>query len=310
MFNRQPFNKGKFNASALRDRSVYFNGSANISLEAIGDVIAVRALVGSARISLCVDGSINYVRTLRGGADISILADGKINAVSGFTGRAAVGVCTSGSVIRACELGVFYEIAANGGFNKLLFNRGKFNIASFRNYKNCNAKIDINVTGQMSTFSIFKGNIDLSLITSGRLNATLAYEGKAEAVLTTGGAIGIIKPLYGDALMRLETSSALFTRQRIFNGNKFFILEVTSKSFNTYRYEYIKLPDLVMKTGDELVINTDEMTVTLNGQNVIKYLSRDSEFFLFNPHENDIIYKSGNTSDKVDIKILWKDAYL
>lgn len=311
MFNRQPYNKGKFNTSALTNRIVYLQGSASCSLEAAGGVIAERALEGSADATMLAGGNINFVLTLRGSADAELFSDGKFNAVNGFEGYADIRVYAGGNIARPRELGEVYDTAAYGGFNRQPFNRRGFNVTGYRNYKSCNAKINLKVAGNMSAYSVLKGNADLSLLSSGKLNATLAFEGNADTKLLADGTMGVIKKLQGDACLSLEANSALFIRQRYFSGKMLFVVAVASSAgFNTYRYEYIELPDLTLKSGDELIINTDEMTVTLNGQNVVQYLSRDSEFFLFNPHENEVIYTSGNPNDKVDIKILWKDAYL
>ena len=74
--------------------------------------------------------------------------------------------------------------------------------------------------------------------------------------------------------------------------------------------ETIKLSGLVLKPGDELVIDTCEMTVSVNGQNMMKFVSNDSEFFSLLPGDNEIIYTDGVTTRKVSIDILWKDRWL
>ena len=71
-------------------------------------------------------------------------------------------------------------------------------------------------------------------------------------------------------------------------------------------------PDMViegvnMVAGDELIIDTEHMTVTLNGENIIDRVSDDSAFFELEPGENDIIVEGGTTAD---VKILWKDRWL
>ena len=62
-----------------------------------------------------------------------------------------------------------------------------------------------------------------------------------------------------------------------------------------------------MVAGDELIIDTEHMTVTLNGANIIDRVSDDSAFFKLQPGENDIIVEGGTTAD---VKILWKDRWL
>lgn len=74
--------------------------------------------------------------------------------------------------------------------------------------------------------------------------------------------------------------------------------------------ESIKLSGLILKPGDELVIDTCEMTVSVNGQNMMKFVSDDSEFFSLLPGDNEIIYTDGVTTRKVSIDILWKDRWV
>lgn len=74
--------------------------------------------------------------------------------------------------------------------------------------------------------------------------------------------------------------------------------------------ELINLAGLVLKPGDELVIDTCEMTVSVNGQNMMKFVSNASEFFSLLPGDNELIYTDGVTTRKVSIDILWKDRWV
>jgi phage-related protein len=81
----------------------------------------------------------------------------------------------------------------------------------------------------------------------------------------------------------------------------------TATGVSTYGSITMQFPGLTMTAGDELIIDTGHMTITLNGANVIDLLSDDSEFFKLKPGENDIIVEGGTTAD---IKVLWKDRWL
>lgn len=72
----------------------------------------------------------------------------------------------------------------------------------------------------------------------------------------------------------------------------------------------IHLENLTLHKGDELIINTSEMTVTLNGENAMEYFSSDSEFFELITGANTIVYNDNNTSREVSINITWKDRWL
>lgn len=79
--------------------------------------------------------------------------------------------------------------------------------------------------------------------------------------------------------------------------------------------EYIELVDhqgkpLVLEPSDELLIDTCNMTVTVNGVNGMKYFSDNSRFFLLNQGINDIIYTDASNKRTVEIDVLWKDRWL
>jgi len=67
---------------------------------------------------------------------------------------------------------------------------------------------------------------------------------------------------------------------------------------------------LILAPGDELIINTDEMTVTINGQNGMRYFSMDSDFFKLLSGENKIVYSDCSGSRDVLVDIIWKDRWL
>jgi hypothetical protein len=77
-----------------------------------------------------------------------------------------------------------------------------------------------------------------------------------------------------------------------------------------FGYSTIALPGLVLPVGGDLVIDTEEMTVTLNGVDVTRYFGADSEFFKLKPGENIVIYEDGVQNRNISYKILWKDLWL
>lgn len=72
----------------------------------------------------------------------------------------------------------------------------------------------------------------------------------------------------------------------------------------------IDLQGLVLEPGDEMVINTEDMTVTINGQNAMDYFTMDSEFFALLNGENTIVYADENVSRTANLDIIWKDRWL
>jgi hypothetical protein len=75
-------------------------------------------------------------------------------------------------------------------------------------------------------------------------------------------------------------------------------------------YATIALPGIVIPPAGTLVIDTEQMTVTLNGDDLTRYFSADSEFFKLKPGDNIIVYEDGADSRSVSYKILWKDLWL
>lgn len=236
-----------------------------------------------------------------GAANIAVIAMDR-----SFDG-AIISVRAGGQISRTRILGEVSDPTRQAKFNRMGFNRGKFNASA---HKRSNASIGVTAaekltaarsfmgsaeielttaSGALNTSSTFSGEADIELIADGYMNAAHSFQGAAEIILQALGRMNLIHALDGAALILLETAS---------------------QEFNTFRLEYIELPNLTLNVGDELIIDTDRKTITLNGVNIMRYLSRESEFFNFNPAENEIEYISSNPNDRVEIRILWKDAWL
>ena len=89
-------------------------------------------------------------------------------------------------------------------------------------------------------------------------------------------------------------------------------MELTSfvTGANTFGLAYLKLIGINLAPEQELVIDTDKMTVEINGQNKIMYLTSDSDFFKLKPGENIIQYTDNVASRNLQTKVLWKDRWL
>jgi hypothetical protein len=77
-----------------------------------------------------------------------------------------------------------------------------------------------------------------------------------------------------------------------------------------YGYAVLDLEGLTLMAGGELIIDTGQMTVTLNGQDVTRYVARNSEFFKLRPGDNIIVYEDGAVNRNISYNILWKDLWL
>ena len=139
----------------------------------------------------------------------------------------------------------------------------------------------------------------------------------------SGGAVLIIRYLSGEAEAGTD-SSGVVVRVLLPSGSaeavaeavgdyirtRFFAAVVTTASgtgVSTYGQEVLTVAGVNMVAGDELIIDTEHMTVTLNGVNIVDRVSDASVFFKLMSGVNDLIVEGGTTAD---IKILWKDRWL
>lgn len=269
------FNRGRFNRPA--GTSKYFTGRASVG------VIAAAGM--------------NTNITLSGASDIAVLTyDG-----------ALITIKASGQVSRIRLLGEVSDNTRIPNFNRMAFNRGKFNASA---HKRSNANVFMSAAGDLTVTRAFSGEAGITLNTgSGALNASSTFGGDSKITLFADADISASYSFAGTADIILSAVGRMNIIHNL-NGAAFVVLEAIGQDFNTFRVEYIELPDLVLRTGDELIIDTDAKTITLNGQNVMRHFSRTSDFFNFNPRENEIEYLSNNPDDRVEIRILWKDAWL
>jgi len=269
------FNRGRFNRPT--NKSVLLSGDAALEVTAAGCINAAMSLKGTARITV-----LTYF-----GAAISVRAIGEVSRVR-FLGEASDGT----------------RVAK---FNRMGFNRGKFNASA---HKRSNANISMAAAGELTAARCFSGAAEIEIqADSGALNVSNAFSGDTEIILLTDGYMNAARSFEG-AVEVILSALGYVNVIRGMEGAALTLLKATSREFNTFRLEYIELPNLTLAPGDELIIDTDTKTITLNGTNVMRYLSRASEFFQFNPRENEIEYISSNPDDHMEVRILWKDAWL
>jgi hypothetical protein len=152
------------------------------------------------------------------------------------------------------------------------------------------------------------------------------WEAVATAESGAYAALSITRKLVSD-VTALSTSEAALTRIYFVDGEanaeseasalvvriQFFASEAEAVSFaeasgvTLVGSDFIRLPDLFMSEGDMLLINTEEMTVTLNGENIVNLVSDDSVFFALKPGDNDVQIDADGDAD---LRLLWKDRWL
>ena len=152
----------------------------------------------------------------------------------------------------------------------------------------------------------------------------------ASAESGSGGALLIIRYLAGAAeaessgsgevvrvlLFTAETEAVAeavaeavgdYIRTLFFEGDAIAEANASGTGVSTYGQEVMVVEGVNMVAGDELIIDTEHMTVTLNGVNIVDRVSDSSVFFKLMSGVNDIIVEGGTTAD---IRILWKDRWL
>ena len=177
-------------------------------------------------------------------------------------------------------------------FNRQPFNRGKFNVSSIQS-------TGASGLGQMS------------------MGTPVTF---ASRLISASGTASLSLKTLSDATLNKYSpeSTAAMTMRYIANGTKAFIVAgddanmVLGASANQTLSgeQVIKLDNLVLKPGEELIINTCDMTVTLNGQNAMQYFSADSDFISLLNGLNTLIYSDSNVSRKAMFDVIWKDRWL
>lgn len=172
-------------------------------------------------------------------------------------------------------------------FNRSAYNRTSFNRSSsivFEWLATANAETDASAAVKIIRY--LNGSVEAIAAASGAVIRVVLPSGIAQAQTDSTG--DYIRTLFFEALAEAVASAS-------------------ATGVSTYGSVTMSFPGLTMTAGDELVIDTEHMTITLNGANVIDLLSDESVFFKLMPGENDIIVEGGTTAD---IKVLWKDRWL
>lgn len=176
-------------------------------------------------------------------------------------------------------------------FNRQPFNRGKFNSGGGEKRKPTGISIMT-----MNT-SVVKATRTVSM--SGA--SYMAMRGSAKGTL--------VKYNMGASHMGMS-GDGIGTKVFVANPDSADMAMATRGEHTVTGEEAINLNGLVLKPNDELVINTCDMTVTLNGQNAMQYFSSDSAFISLLNGENSIEYNDTSPSRKIAFDVIWKDRWL
>ena len=139
--------------------------------------------------------------------------------------------------------------------------------------------------------------------------AQYASDLEAELELTAQSLSTLRKHSKGDAEFMLGANSD--STIKMFNIGKLDSeMEITADALgSTLGEEFIALEGIVLRPNEELVINTCDLTATINGENAISSLTVGSDFFDFLSGDNDVII-SGENSRGMTVDVYWKDRWL
>ena len=199
-------------------------------------------------------------------------------------------------------------------FNRQGFNRGKFNRSSTsKKTVILHGHIDLGLKlapGDINATRCFNGHADILLNTQGQINFTANLGGVINLQASAHGTLIRGRLLEGCANIAVSAHGRIVRIQHL-QGNAILALTLASRGFNTFTYETISLtrPGFLFRVGDEIIIDMENMTVTQNGQNAMRFLDRESDFFEFNPGENEVTFETTTPRGQVDMRILWKDRW-
>ena len=180
-----------------------------------------------------------------------------------------------------------------GAYNTGKFNIGKFNVKSNNNIT-LTANSEINYFAKVEDILIQK---ELE-----KVGATIDYEASAISILeiklkeTAGLEINFDASAVATSIILIEDLNSEITFEAEGIGS-------------LLGEEYIEIKGFVLRPGQEIEINTFDLTATINGENAIHLLTEEGDFFDFLPGANDIKIDAVGAGS-VSIDTYWKDRWL
>ena len=301
------FNRGSFNRVKVAVHSLSGNGHIKLKNE-VDSFTVVTNFEGISDFRL---GNKTYMLTVvanfMASNMLNLKVQGMLNATSFFTTTSGILLFSAVDMVRIRNPAEIFYFKPNAQFNKMSFNRSRF---STKKHENTQVKLKLTTIGNLVSVITFDGDSTLNMFAdTEKLNIVGSFTGNSHIEIISAAYIIAIRNLEGISYLKL-TSRGYINIIRSLEGDTYIVLLSNSEEFFTFRLESIDLTNLVLRVGEELVINTDEKTVMVNGINVMRYLHRNSEFFNFNPNENEVTFLSGNNNNLVQLRLLWKDAWL
>lgn len=170
-------------------------------------------------------------------------------------------------------------------FGHIYFNQGAFN-------------------REASSISGWTGNAQAIATAEANLRLIKYMSGAANAVANAVAEAGTIHYMTASANAE-ATGTATPIRKRYMTGTADAVATGVAVSLYGIGTDYLAL-ELNVHAGDDIIIDTERMTLMVNSQNAIYMLSDDSTFF--DLEKDDYITVSGNGT--ATVTLLWKDRWL
>lgn len=138
----------------------------------------------------------------------------------------------------------------------------------------------------------------------GAIRLIKRMDGSTEAVAVAAAAAGLLSRMSAQAEAE-AAALADYIRKRYFFGHADAVAEASALSLYGKGTDVLEL-EIDLHAGDDLVIDTERMTMLINSRNAIYALSDDSTFF--NLQKGDYITITG--TGVATITLLWKDRWL
>lgn len=179
------------------------------------------------------------------------------------------------------------------------FNNSKFDLTSF----NTSTSMEASITGA-SAFD-YEINIGQVLIekSADKVNSYFDYETSANFYIN----IEIKDKLSAD--MDYQSSAILTSEISIESIPESEIVYEAKATASLVGEEYIEIAGFILRPGQEIIIDTCELTATIDGENAMHLLTPDGDFFDFLPGQNDIEVTAVG-GNGISIDTYWKDRWL
>lgn len=173
----------------------------------------------------------------------------------------------------------------------------KFNLGKFNVQHNSNQTVGyINAVSGASCISNVRYNTNANINAESGTNKIIAIKS------TPASAVGI-NAISGLSGRNIRAQVATLDNVDAVSG-------MTVRAVSVIGIQFISLPDIVLEPGETLIIDTDRMTVTIDGENAIHLLSGDSEFFFLAQGENIITYSDNSNSRNINLNAMWKNRWV